>query len=273
MSLAVGSDMPQQVKESTRPSAARTVREIQRVLGSVFSRRDVKREGLADRATLERLVRAGYVRAVRRGVYEIVEQPRVVIAHEFVLALALLPSSEDAYVSWRSALSFWGLTEQLSKVIYVAVRRPRPAPKLGGVGRVELVVQSESRRYGITEVSVSGTPIRIATPEKAALDSLDRPDLSGGLGEVVRAVSSRASLDYDRLVDLALRHPSETLGRRLGYLMHVLSLGDPEPLRARVKRTKRPVRLDLDESAVAGYDADWRVIDNVGVESLREMIE
>jgi len=239
----------------------------------VFTRRDVEREGLADREALERLVRAGYVRTVRRGVYEIVEQPRVVIAHEFVLALAQLPSSEDPYISWRSALSHWGLTEQLSKVIYVAVRRPRPAPKLGGVGRIELVVQSDSRRYGIAEMTVSGTTIRIATPEKAVLDSLDRPDLSGGLEEVVRAVSSRASLDYDRLVDLALRHPSETLARRLGYLLHVLSLGDPEPLRVRVKRTKRPVRLDLDEPAVVGYDPEWRVIDNVGVEALRGLIE
>ena len=33
------------------------------------------------------------------------------------------------------------------------------------------------------------------------------------------------------------------------------------------------VRLDLEEPAVANYDQEWRVIDNVGVESLHEMIE
>jgi predicted transcriptional regulator of viral defense system len=265
--------MPHSVKTVTDRADARTVREVQRVLGSVFSRRDLEREKLADRAALERLVRSGYVRTVRRGVYEIVEQPRVVIAHEFVLALGQLPSSEDPYISWRSALSHWGLTEQLSKVIYVAVRRPRPAPKLGDGGRIELVVQRESCRYGTTEIVVSGTPVKITTPEKAVLDSLDRPDLSGGLEEVVRALTSRTSLDYDRLVGFALRHPSETLARRLGYLMHSLSLGDPEPLRVRVKRAKRPVRLDLDEPTVAGYDPGWRIIDNVGVEALREMTE
>jgi len=252
------------------PSVARSLRDVQRALGPVFARRELERAGLGDRALLERLVRAGYVRRASRGLYEIVEEPRVRIAHEFVLALGAVPASEEAYISWRSALAHWGLTEQMPRVVYVAVQHPRLQARLGGA-RVQFVVQAPARRYDLREAVVSGSPVRIASAEKAVLDALDRPDLSGGLDEVVRALASRSSLDYGHLVGLGLRHPSAALARRLGYLMTVLGLSDPGALLARVRPGDNPLRLDLDGPATDAYDRAWRVIDNVGASDLRDM--
>jgi predicted transcriptional regulator of viral defense system len=256
-------------KQDAFPSEARTVRQIEQALGPAFTRRDLERRGLADRALLSRLLRAGYLRKASRGVYEVVEAPKVKIAHEFVLALAIPSPRDDAYISWRSALAHWGLTEQMAKVVYVAVVDSRPDARVSG-SHVQFVVQGKDRRYDIRDVSLSGTSVRMVTPEKAVIDSLDRPGLSGGLSEVVKALASRSQLDYARLVSLALRHPSSTLVRRLGYLMTVLHLGDPSPLRRRVGATDKPMRLDLDGDPAAEVDKEWRVIDNIGAADIRD---
>jgi predicted transcriptional regulator of viral defense system len=250
-------------------SEARAVRQIEQVLGPAFTRRDLERKGLGDRALLSRLLRAGYVRKVSRGLYEVVEAPRVRIAHEFVLALAIPSSGDDAYISWRSALAHYGLTEQMARVVYVAVAASRLGVKVSGA-RVQFVIQGKDRRYDVRDVSLSGTSIRMVSPEKAVIDGLDRPDLSGGLGEVVGALASQSQLDYAHLIPLALEHPSGSLVRRLGYLMTVLHLGDPSPLRGRVGARDKPMRLDLDGDRAGEIDKQWQVIDNVGVAGIRD---
>jgi predicted transcriptional regulator of viral defense system len=256
-------------KPDAFPSEARAVRRIEMALGPAFTRRDLERRGLADRALLSRLLRSGYLRRVSRGVYEVVEAPKVRIAHEFVLALAIPSPREAAYISWRSALAHYGLTEQMAKVVYVAVVNSHPDARVSGA-RAHFVAQRTDRRYDIREVTLSGASIRMVSPEKAIIDSLDRPELSGGLGEVVRALASRSQLDYARVVSLALLHPSGTLVRRIGYLMTVLHLGDPSPLRQRVGARDKPMRLDLDEDRTGEVDREWRVIDNIGVADIRD---
>lgn len=253
------------------PTDARAVRRIEEVLGPVFTRRDLERRGLGDRPLISRLLRSGYLRRASRGVYEVAEEPRVKISHEFVLALSIPSTKDAAYISWRSALAHYGLTEQMAKVVYVAVTATRPDARVGGT-RVKFVIQGKDRRYDIRDVPLSGTKVRMVSPEKAVIDGLDRPDFSGGLDEVVRALASRSQLDYVRLVDLAGRHPSGTLIRRLGYLMTALQLGDPTPLLRRISRSDKPMRLDLDEEQRGPVDKQWQVIDNVGRAEIRDWV-
>ncbi len=256
-------------KQLSFPSDAKAVRRIEGALGPVFTRRDLERRGLGDRPLISRLLRSGYLRRASRGVYEIAEAPQVKISHEYVLALAIPSTTDDAYISWRSALAYYTLTEQMAKVVYVAVAATRPDASVGGA-RVKFVIQGKDRRYDIRDVPLSGTKVRMVSPEKAVIDGLDRPDLSGGLDDVVRALASRSQLDYAHLVELAGRHPSGTLGRRLGYLMTVLELGDPAPLRRRISRSNKPMRLDLDEERHGPVDKEWQVIDNVGIAEIRD---
>lgn len=224
------------------------------------------------RPALRRLVRDGRIARVGRGIYTILELPNaptLVDDDELRLATAALDDTPH-YVSWRAALSRHGLTEQDPKVIPVALRVRRTARHLGEL-TVRPVYQSPDRFYGFHTVQVaSGARIRLASPEKAIIDSLDRPDLGGGLPEVVKALSRRSRYDAEGLVRLAHRYPSQATVARLGYLMSALGIGDPSPLRSRVRRKGPPVTLDLLEGTDdASLNATWRVLDNVGVDTLR----
>ncbi|HET7182228.1 MAG TPA: type IV toxin-antitoxin system AbiEi family antitoxin [Candidatus Limnocylindrales bacterium] len=240
---------------------------MQHLAGLAFRPVDV--QGLADRAALERLVRAGFIRRARHGLYEIVEQPLVSLPSEMVLALAGVPSAEEPYISWRSALVFHGLTEQLPRAIFIAVRKPRRSRRVGGA-RVQYVVQVDAKRYDVITAPLTGASIRVATREKAVLDCLDRPELSGGLPEIVRALSLRGQLDLNHLLDLALRYPSDALVRRLGFLLEALGLTNAKRLLKRVSPQDKPLLLDLEGLPDGEINQRWRVRDNVGRDEISD---
>jgi predicted transcriptional regulator of viral defense system len=224
-------------------------------------------------AAFRRLLRAGRIARVGRGVLTILERPQLLA--EDPLRLATAPFGDVRhYVSWRAALSRHDLTEQDPLTISVATLRRRHGRRIGDL-KVRPVFQSPARFYGYQTVrSTSGAPIKIATAEKAIIDSLDRPDLAGGLPEVVKALGRREAYDPVELVKMAARYPSAATVQRLGHLMSTLGVGDPTPLRSRVRRKGPPVLLDLVDPETPGtLDSTWRVADNVGPTRLTEWMD
>jgi predicted transcriptional regulator of viral defense system len=218
---------------------------------------------------LRRMLRAGYIARVSRGVYTILERPELLSEDSLLLATAPYADMPH-YVSWRAALSRHELTEQDPLAVSVAIRNRRERRRIGDL-RVRPVFQSAERFYGFKKMTTpSGSAVSIATPEKAIIDSLDRPDLAGGLPEVVKALGRRWAYDPAKLVSLAMRFPSHATAARLGYLMSALEVGDPRPLGARVRRKSAPVLLDVvEQEGPISIDQTWRVTDNVGIETLR----
>jgi predicted transcriptional regulator of viral defense system len=253
---------------------AELVERLERDAGRTFDVRKVSDE--ETRTALRRLVRAGTVSHVGRGVYAILERPEpdtLVDDDELRLATADLDHLEH-YVSWRAALSRHGLTEQDPRTVSVAVRG-RHAPRVRGGLRVRPIYQSPKRFYDYRRARVpSGATIRLATPEKAIVDSLDRPDLGGGVGEVAKALRRTWAYDPDRLVAVARKFPSQATVARLGYLMSVLGIGDPSPLKSLVRRKGPPVPLDLRvDKTEAPIDPVWRIADNLGPERIKAWAE
>lgn len=207
---------------------------------------------------------------VGRGIYTIVEEPRPHREDGLGLATAALRDTPH-YVSWRSALAYHELTEQEPKTITVATRERRFPRRIGEL-RVQPVLQSPERFYGYRKTKLpAGSTANIASPEKAIIDSLDRPDLVGGLNEAVKALGRTWAYDPDELVKAAKRFPSKATVARLGYLMNRLGIGDPGALRGLVRRKSEPVLLDLlGDEPLTKPDSEWRVADNVGQATLRE---
>jgi predicted transcriptional regulator of viral defense system len=78
--------------------------------------------------------------------------------------------------------------------------------------------------FGFTKVKADECEVNMAEPEKAVLDSLDKPDYCGGIPQVAYAVSSafNSSLDSDKLLSYAGRMGSNSVLHRLGYLVELL---------------------------------------------------
>ena len=88
-------------------------------------------------------------------------------------------SVPGAYISYHSAMEFYGLQNQVWHRIYLSsARRFRPFD----FEFVEYMYAPEKHREGIVQSAENGN-IRVTDPEGTILDCIDRTDLAGGLEE------------------------------------------------------------------------------------------
>lgn len=125
-----------------------------------------------------------------------------------------------SYVSFWSALSFHGFTEQLPQAILVAtVKRKRAIAYQGA--QIRFVTLSPSRFFGY--VRVEGTVV--ADKEKSLMDSLLLPRYAGGMLEFAKCISNAwKEINAEKLIGYALRMANRSLAKRLGYLIETLNL-------------------------------------------------
>ena len=89
----------------------------------------------------------------------------------------------------------------------------------------KFVTLVDDKFFGFTMDEADGCKIYVAEPEKAVLDSLDKPNYCGGVSQVVSVVSNALSsdVDRDRLLLYADRMGSNSVLQRLGYIVELLS--------------------------------------------------
>lgn len=204
---------------------------------------------------LSRLVAAGRVRRIGRGLYVVVdpvrETPAIAIANG---AFKEVPH----YVTTDAALAYHGLIDQPIGEITVVLSRVRRLIRIDQITAIRPVTLDEQRVLGADayETSADGFAIRVATREQAVADALAEPrwmvhgDL---LPEVLAAFTD----------DEVTRTATGVLGRttaaaqRLGYLLE--EAGHPLPARLAELQPVRAVQLRPQKHARGPYSSRWRV--------------
>jgi len=172
------------------------------------------------RNTLSRLVRKGRLRRVQRGSYQLVPF-REAATHEFAVVPLV---AREGYVSFWSALRFWGLTPQLPRTVAVAVRKPRRRRRFEGTS-YRFVTLAARYFFGYERVELTGQEVKVASREKAILDCLLHPEHCGGIGEPIGAlVRGGEELDWERMAAWLERMDNSALTRRLAYALHQLGM-------------------------------------------------
>lgn len=229
------------------------------------------------RKRLARLEAKGWLERLERGKYMIVPleagPERAWSENAFVVASWLLQPSAVAY--W-SALQHWHLTEQVPRVVFVqsTARKFQRQKRVLGV-TYRFVTVNERKFFGLKKESVDHKAFSVTDREKTILDCLDRPDLSGGVGEVARALGSSAEdLDWERMTAYAARLGVGAVMKRLGFLVDALDLEIPDR-DARLARWAHMLTTGiskLDPSSPRNphrIDTKWRVWVNVDERAFR----
>ncbi|MBI2939325.1 MAG: hypothetical protein HYY04_02720 [Chloroflexi bacterium] len=196
--------------------------------------------------------------------------------HPFVVASGIAP--EEHYISYWSALSHHQLTEQVPRVVYVALcgKRKRPVEFQGW--RYRFVCLAERKFFGFeTEdfIALNGAAtiaVAVASPEKAILDSLDDEMLAGGVPEVAKALwrgLEARTVAVDRLVEYAARLDDAAVVARLGYLLDRLGVAEARDLAPLVRRRGLAPLLSTKASAAGAFpDRRWHLRVNIAEAAL-----
>jgi predicted transcriptional regulator of viral defense system len=229
---------------------------------------------------IESLRRKGWLERATWGKYLLVppEQGPDALGDSNLLARASRVA-DAYYIGFSSAAAHYGLTTQHRRVIYV-VTPQRVRPREVGESRVRIVNLSKKKFFGFETVDVLGYKIMISDREKTAIDCIDRPDLSGGVGEAATVLANAARrFDWNKVADYVERVGSGALAHRVGWLADYVKSEPPPSARNRllgVAGKSRntflgpdPARENTVPNAI-GYDETWRIFVNVKPEELRD---
>ena len=180
---------------------------------------------------LGRLESKGWLRRLERGTYMIVPFEAGPARNWTESALVIAPHLiQPAAIAYWSALFYWNMTEQVPRTVFVqSTRRKhwRRKEVLGVPFRFVTVV--ESKFFGVAKRTLNGQPIYVTDREKTLLDAADRPDLSGGIGQLAQALrTSCADVNWQRLDEYLVRFGTGSVTKRLGYLVDTLDLPLPD---------------------------------------------
>jgi predicted transcriptional regulator of viral defense system len=86
---------------------------------------------------------------------------------------------------------------------------------------------AQHKLFGFTSQRVFSTEVNMASKEKAVVDAVDKPHLTGGISNVAKTlVRAKRQVDWELVIDYAKKMQSKSLCGRLGYLLEKLSIVD-----------------------------------------------
>jgi len=222
------------------------------------------------RQLLHGLVRNRWLVRIQPGKYELIPAERG--EHAFPDTNPLFLGSvlvQPYYFSFATAAFFHGLSTQASQMVFIATSQNLPRRRLVREKEYRLVFQPEHKFFGWSEVDAYGSQVNMAEPEKAFLDSLDHPAYAGDIPEVAAMLwRGRNSLDWQKMVDYAVRFRSRTLLQRLGYLLDAVKISiDSKVRRTLLEKAVAEGKCYLGQPAHWGtggeYSSTWQIVDNL----------
>jgi len=225
---------------------------------------------------LSKLAGHGAVQRVGRGKYVVIPADvmygrKSYVADPLVLVNELMKEN-DYCVAYCSAAHVHGLTEQMPFKTTVAVLKQMRPIEVGNVS-VSFVTLKKSRFFGCEGVKYLDVTLKVSDLEKTVVDCVDRPELCGGLSEVVRILLNAFEdkrMNYQKLVLYARRFESHAVAQRLGFILQYLKERkrihvDSEVFDGLLQLVGSKVYpLDVKASRVGDVSRKWKILDNAG---------
>ncbi|HEC34267.1 MAG TPA: transcriptional regulator [Chloroflexi bacterium] len=180
---------------------------------------------------LQRLEGKGWLRRLERGTYLIIPLEAGPARNWSESALVIAPYLiQPAAIAYWSALHYWNMTEQVPRTVFVQSTRRKHRRRIEVLGiPFRFITVVEAKFFGVVKRTLDGKPLYVTDREKTLLDAADRPDLSGGIGQLAQALRNAwADVDWQRLDKYLARWGTGSLTKRLGYLIEVLELPLPD---------------------------------------------
>lgn len=193
---------------------------------------------------------------VEKGKYLLLGlEPERVLSNPLFIASHLIA---PAYVSYWSALHFYGFTEQVPLTTFVATTKKK-RPVTYRDFRFRFVTVKPSKFFGYRREMLGDLPVVVADEAKAIVDSLDLPHYAGGVAEVAKALQvALGTVDVPTLVRYANRMDDKSLGSRLGYLLETFG----RPVEGLI-RSASSIKLDPARPRAGRTNSGWQVIVNI----------
>jgi predicted transcriptional regulator of viral defense system len=135
------------------------------------------------------------------------------------------------YIAYRSALSYWQLTDQVPSVTTVVVPKQQKLPQQSSIRQqFRLVTLAPYKFFGYATIWRDNLRVNISDVEKTILDCLEKPQYAGGIDQAIHALLQawKERLSFDKLDVYLQKFRNNTLLKRTGFLLDFMGALDSE---------------------------------------------
>ncbi|MDG6218271.1 MAG: hypothetical protein QCI00_02395 [Candidatus Thermoplasmatota archaeon] len=211
------------------------------------------------------LMSKGYLYPLKRGTYIVNETPSEtpLIHNPFTIA----PYINKGYIGFSSALRIYDLISYEPFTIFIVT--PKKSQELEIGNYVFKTVSLGEKATG----AIFYNNVYVSNIEKTFFDCFYKPQYAGGYREIIKAFSNRPNVQWDLLLHYFERFASKALFQRSGYILELLTEQDIiHPPHSFLKKFRTHIgnttRLLSQHRSKGTYNKQWKLIDNVGKETL-----
>jgi predicted transcriptional regulator of viral defense system len=216
-------------REMPSPAAQRIY--LHGVSVRVFSLQDAKAivgNYMTARKAVIQLVRSGFGVRVYKGLYAAIPPEYHDTGYDvdrYILASRI--AGKDGFLAYHSGLEVHGVAQSSFNTVYsISRRRVRPFSFQG----IEYKFIQSGHFFGVNDVTRDIVKVRVTDKERTILDCIRRPDLCGGLEEVIKSIEMFRLINTERLAAHLNSYGEQSLIQRAGFVLSLLKdkMGIPD---------------------------------------------
>lgn len=177
---------------------------------------------------LRSLVTRKVITRIKSGLF-IVLQPTQGSAplDNWPLIAKLLSGDSDYYISHYSAMRIHGMTTHPLLNVFTTLPKRKRAKKVHNLNYHFIYIKEEHFCDTVEHWVTKQHKVKISSLERTILDGLDRPELCGGLKDVIRGIWSKQNqINWQELIQCASHYHSKAAIKRLGFILQTINIGN-----------------------------------------------
>ena len=226
------------------------------------------------RELLSDMTKRGLLMRLKEGVYYIIpyEENAETFMPDWHLIVKYLVKDAKHYIGYYSALQIHNLITQPSlKEQIVVSKQIRPSEiKIKNI-TFQFIYHNETHFFGEKKIWIDDfNKVLCSDIEKTIIDCLFKPDYAGGIVEVARAIySTKEKLDYNKLLEYAIKFNSQAVVKRLGYLLELFEIETVIIEELQKLKTASYIVLDTELPKTGKRNSRWSIQQNLDTETIK----
>ncbi len=256
------------------------VNELQKAGKTLFNLKDAveiyKRDDHSTIKFISDLMGRGVLARVRPGIYIILQMGQEATQlSNWPIFVRELAKPDDYYLSYYSAMRIHGMTTHPLFDVYISMPKRRRDRKISNF-TYHFIYSDTNHFWGHNTFWISRQEkIYVSDIEKTLLDGLERPDLCGGIKEIIRGIwVKQKEIDWQKMNQYCEKFRTKAAVKRLGFILEQLELGrDILPSLSQIVFNARDyILLDPNGIKEGKHLSRWRIRINMNIEEIKASI-
>lgn len=208
------------------------------------------------KSLIRSLLLSGYIKRVKHNLYVVCNiEFKNTIPDQYMIASKI---KEDAYISYHSALEYYGVKNQVFYEVYVSTEKRFENFEFEGISYKYI---NSKYDFGIEQHG----KVRMTDKERTFIDCIDKTELAGGNEELIMCLGLFGKLDGDKILEYLKKYNSSKLYAKVGFFVQLYNehYGIQQNVIEKCKQNSKNKRLYFNEETKrmkSKFVKEWNLV-------------